>query len=85
MRTLGSLVALIERQPDDFQLVWDWAPLRNLVAESKLPALSSHREGVQKLIGAVERDNKAAILAGLKEAHDALRIQAEIPAQRPNK
>ena len=70
-RAFASLVALIERQPDDFHLVWDWTPLRELLAESKVPTLPARRESLKKLIDAVNRDNKAAILAGLKEAQGA--------------
>ena len=69
--TFGSLVALVERQPDDFHLVWDWTPLRKLLAESKVPTLPARRESLKRLIDAVSRDNKAAILAGLKEAQGA--------------
>ena len=78
-RTFASLVALIERQPDDFRLVWDWAPLRKLLAESKAPALSARRGSLQKLIDAVDRDHKAAMLAGLKEVQDAFAARAEVP------
>jgi hypothetical protein len=81
-RTFGSLVALVERQQDDFCLVWNWAPLRKLVAESKAPSVSAHREGLQKLIDAVGRDNKAAILAGLREVQNALTAPGE-PATQP--
>ncbi|MGE5754365.1 MAG: hypothetical protein ACM35G_01410 [Planctomycetaceae bacterium] len=70
-RAFASLVALIERQPDDFHLVWDWTPLRQLLAESKVPTLPARRESLKKLIDAVSRDNKAAILAGLEEAQGA--------------
>jgi tetratricopeptide (TPR) repeat protein len=81
-RAFASLVALVERQPDDFHLVWDWAPLRKLIAESKVPALAARRgslQNLQKLIDAVDRANKAAILAGLKEIQDAFTARAEVP------
>jgi hypothetical protein len=78
-RTFGSLLALVEHQPDDFRLVWDWAPLRKLVAESKAPSVSAHRESLQKLIDAVGRGNKAAILAGLKEVRDQLPLRGDEP------
>jgi tetratricopeptide (TPR) repeat protein len=64
-RALASLVGLIEQQPDDFCLVWDWSRLRTLLEESQLPTLTAHRRSLEKLIDAVSRDNKAAILAGL--------------------
>jgi tetratricopeptide (TPR) repeat protein len=80
-RTFGSLVALVERQPDDFRLVWEWTPLRKLVAESKAPSVSAHREGLQELIDAVARDNKAAILAGLKEVQDRLISRGDEPGR----
>jgi tetratricopeptide (TPR) repeat protein len=79
-RTLGSLVALVEHQPDDFHLVWNWAPLRTLVTESKAPSLSAHRESLQKLIDAVGRGNKATILAALKEVRDAFGWRGDEPA-----
>ena len=77
-----SLVTLVERQPDDFHLFWDWARLRKLVAESKAPSLSAHRESLQKLIDAVDRDNKTQILAGIREAQGALTAPGE-PAKQP--
>ena len=70
-RAFASLVALIERQPDDFHLVWDWTPLRKLLTESKVTTLPARRERLKTLIDAVNRDNKAAILAGLEEAQGA--------------
>ena len=85
-RTFASLVALIERQPDDFHLVWNWTPLRELLAESKVPTLPARRESLKKLIDAVNRDNKAAILAGLKEVQAAFPARAEepeIPSRQP--
>jgi hypothetical protein len=82
-RDFASLVALVGRQPDDFRLVWNWAPLRELLAESKEPSIVARREGLQKLIDAVDRDNKAAILAGLKEVQDGLTTRADAAAKRP--
>ena len=38
-RTFASLVALVERQPADFHLVWDWTPLRDHLANAKAPPL----------------------------------------------
>jgi tetratricopeptide (TPR) repeat protein len=76
-RAFTSLVALVERQPDDFYLVWDWATLRKLIAESKVPSIAARRGSLHKLIDAVDRDNKAAILAGLKEVQDAFTARAE--------
>jgi hypothetical protein len=78
-RDFADLVALVERQPDEFHLVWDWAPLRRLIAESKLPALAARRGSMQKLIEAIDRANKATILAGLKEVQDAFTPRAEVP------
>jgi hypothetical protein len=82
-RAFASLVALVQRQPDDFRLVWDWAPLRNLIGESKVPSLVVRRENFQKLIDAVDRDNKAAILAGLEELRDAFTTRAKVSGRPP--
>jgi hypothetical protein len=82
-RTFGSLAALIERQPENFRLVWNWARLQKLIGESKTPSLSAHRESLQKLIDAVARDNKAAMLAGLKQVQDAFTAPAKRPENRP--
>jgi tetratricopeptide (TPR) repeat protein len=84
-RALVGLIDLIRRQPEDFRLVWDWAPLRALLAESKVPALSARRESLKKLIDAVERDNKAAILAGLEEVRGAFTTRAKGPGGPPEK
>jgi hypothetical protein len=70
-RDFADLVALIRRQPEDFRLAWDWSSLRKLVAESNVPAISARRESLKKLIDAVDRDNRAAILAGLEEVRSA--------------
>ena len=43
-RTFASLVALVERQPADFHLVWDWTDLRDHLANSKAPPLPARRE-----------------------------------------
>jgi hypothetical protein len=77
-RAFADLVALVERQPEDFRLVWDWKPLRELVAESKVPALSARRESLMKLIDAVDRDDRAAILAGLEEVRGAFTPRADV-------
>ena len=80
-RTLASLVTLIERQPADFHLVWDWTDLRDHLAHTKAPPLPARREPLRKLLDAVSRDNnKAAILAGLKEVQAAFPARAEEPA-----
>jgi len=81
---LASLVALVERQPADFHLVWDWTPLRDHLANLKAPPIPDRREPLRKLLDAVSRDsNKAAILAGLKEVQEAFPARAEEPETRP--
>ena len=79
-RAFASLVALVERQPADFHLVWDWTDLRDHLANSKAPPIPDRREPLRKLLDAVSRDNKAAILAGLKEVQAAFPARAEEPA-----
>ena len=80
-RTFASLVALVERQPADFHLVWDWTDLRDHLANPKAPPIPDRREPLRKLLDAVSRDhNKAAILAGLKEVQAAFPARAEEPA-----
>ena len=77
-RAFASLVALVERQPADFHLVWDWTDLRDHLANSKAPPIPDRREPLRKLLDAVSRDNnKAAILAGLKEVQAAFPARAE--------
>ena len=79
-RAFASLVALVERQPADFHLVWDWTDLRDHLANSKAPPLPARREPLRKLLDAVSRDNnKAAILAGLKEVQAAFPARAQEP------
>ncbi len=79
-RTFASLVALVERQPADFHLVWDWTDLRDHLANPKAPPIPDRREPLRKLLDAVSRDNnKAAILAGLKEVQAAFPGRAEEP------
>jgi tetratricopeptide (TPR) repeat protein len=84
-RAFANLVAPIERQPDDFHLVWNWAVLRELLAESKVPSLAARRESLRKLIDAVGGDNKAAILTGLKKVQDAFTAPADLPVKPPKK
>ena len=80
-RAFARLVALVERQPADFHLVWDWTDLRDHLANSKAPPIPARREPLRKLLDAVSRDhNKAAILAGLKEVQAAFPARAEEPA-----
>ena len=78
-RAFASLVALVERQPADFHLVWDWTVLRDHLAKSEAPPIPARRELLRKLLDAVSRDNKAAILAGLKEVQEAFPARAEEP------
>ena len=80
-RAFASLVTLVERQPADFHLVWDWTDLRDHLANPKAPPIPDRREPLRKLLDAVRRDNnKAAILAGLKEVQAAFPARAEEPA-----
>jgi hypothetical protein len=66
-RVLGELVAMVERQPDEFRLVWEWATLRKFLADSQDPVVVARREGLTKLLDALEPDrDRAALLAGLK-------------------
>jgi tetratricopeptide (TPR) repeat protein len=62
-RALGELVVMVERQPDDFRLVWDWSTLRTFLAESKDPAIVARRDGLSKLLDALEpgRDRKTLL------------------------
>ena len=79
-RAFASLVSLVERQPADFHLVWDWTDLRDHLANAKAPPIPDRREPLRKLLDAVSRDNnKAAILAGLKEVQAAFPAPAEEP------
>ena len=80
---MAKLVTLVERQPGDFRLVWDWTPLRKLLTESRLRTISSRRESLAKLILAVDAENKAVILAGLKEVHGAFEAWGEAPGKPP--
>ncbi|MBV8555058.1 MAG: hypothetical protein JO116_05810, partial [Planctomycetaceae bacterium] len=73
------LVALVERQPDDFHLVWDWTPLRDHLAQSNAPPIPARREVLRKLLDAVGRENKTAILAGIKEVQNEFTIRAGEP------
>src|SRR5262249_23634072 len=75
-RAFAGLIDLVRRQLEDFHLVWDWTPLRELLAESKVSALSGRRESLKKLIDAVARDNKAGILAGLEGVRDVFTTRA---------
>ena len=78
--TFASLVALVERQPADFHLIWDWTDLRDHLANSNAPPIPDRREPLRKLLDAVSRDhNKVAILAGLKEVQAAFPARAEEP------
>jgi hypothetical protein len=83
-RALGQLVALVERQPDDFQLVWEWSTLRTFLAESKDPAIVARRESLSKPLDALEpgRDRKAR-LARLKSLSGEFPRAAVEAAKRP--
>jgi hypothetical protein len=71
-RAFASLVAHIERQPDDFHLVWDWDPLRSLIRESETNGIKARREPLLRLIDAVSKESRKDILAGLKAVQGAL-------------
>jgi hypothetical protein len=66
-RALAELVGLVERQKGDFRLVWKWSTLRASLAESKEPVVVGRREGLSKLLDALEpgRD-RDALRADLK-------------------
>ena len=72
---LGARVALVERQPDDFRLVWDWTRLRSFLARSEIETIKARRKTLLGLLDAVAREDRKAILEGLKA------IQSEFPAQ----
>jgi tetratricopeptide (TPR) repeat protein len=75
----ASLIGLVRRQPEDFRLIWDWSPAREIIAKSTVPAISVRREGLNYLITAVTRDNKAAMLADLEKAKTVFATRAEGP------
>jgi len=66
-RVLADLVALVERQPDDFRLAWNWDRLRDFITGSKAEGIKVHRELLLGLIDAVSQDDREAILAGLNK------------------
>ena len=78
-RAFARLVALVERQPDDFHLVWDWTPLREHLAQLDALPIPARREVLGKLLDAVGRENKTAILAGLKEVQKEFTVRAGEP------
>ena len=80
-RSFASLVALVERQPADFRLIWN--PLRTILMNSDIEPIKTHRESLSKLVGAVSRDNKAAILAGLKEIQNEFTARAKVSEKSP--
>ena len=85
-RAFASLVTLVERQPADFHLVWDWTLLRFFLTKSDIEPIKTRRESLLRLLDAVSRDNKAAILADLKEVQEAFAARAEepeIPIRQP--
>ena len=80
-RAFASLVALVERQPADFHLVWDWTEISAITSRTRKHHPSrTVAQSLRKLLDAVSRDNKAAILAGLKEVQAAFPARAEEPA-----
>jgi hypothetical protein len=82
-RQLASLIALIERQPDDFRLVWDWGQLRSLITRSEAVGVQAHRQALLGILEAVSRDKRHAILNGLKEVEGAFLGQSKNPKKAP--
>jgi hypothetical protein len=73
-RTFASLVALVERQPDDFHLAWDWDLLRTLIQTSETVGIKARRDPLLRLLDAVSRDDRRAILDGLKRVQGAFPV-----------
>jgi hypothetical protein len=84
-RDLASLVDLIESLPADFHLVWDWAPLRHHLEETNAVAVRARRESLLKLLSSVSRENKSAILAGLKEVQGEFTTLSKDPGKKRDK
>jgi tetratricopeptide (TPR) repeat protein len=73
-RSLAALIARVERQDDEFHLVWDWSRLRGHLAKLDSPPVPARRQALFTLLGAVGPERKKAdILTGLKKASDALK------------
>ena len=81
-RAFASLVTLVERQPPDFHLVWDWQPLRSYLKETEINHVKAHRQVLLQLLDAVSRDKRQAILDGLKDVQAELSRLHEKPENR---
>ena len=81
-RAFASLVTLVERQPADFHLVWDWNPLCSYLTNSDIEPIKARREPLQKLLDAVSRDNNKAAMGGVTavEAGATARPSPSAPA-----
>jgi len=84
-RDLDALMALIERQPADFRIAWDWGPLKTFVAGSEFEAVKPRRRPLVRLVDAASGGNRAAILAGLKDAKAELATGAGVPKEAARK
>jgi hypothetical protein len=82
-RTLSNLLALIDHQPDNFHLVWNWGPLQEAVAKADAKAVKAYRKPLLRLLDAVSRDKRQAILDGLKEVQGGFSGKAEDPKTAP--
>ncbi|HKM53698.1 MAG TPA: hypothetical protein VJY33_09830 [Isosphaeraceae bacterium] len=72
----------MERQPDDFHLVWDRAPVRSLIKESKDEGIKARREPLLHLLDPVSRNKRQANLDGLKDVQAELSRLHEKPENR---
>jgi len=82
-RLLVELVALVERQPHDFRLAWNWKPLRDFITESKAEGIKVHRDPLLRLIDAVSRGDRAAILGGLEATRKVLAVRDQPSEKAP--
>lgn len=84
-RDLDALTGWVGRQPADFRLGWDWEPLGSFLARSESGGIRAHRGALLRLMDAASRGNRAAILAGLKDAKAGLATGAGVPKEAPRK
>jgi tetratricopeptide (TPR) repeat protein len=82
-RTFASLTGLVERQPDDFRMAWEWDPLHSLIQTSETEAIKTRRESLHRLLDAVSQANRLAILDGLKQLQEEFPSQAQDSKKEP--
>ena len=74
---------VIERQPKEFRIGWDFSWLRGIIEQSDAEALAAHRAFLLGVLDAASKGSREAVLSGLRRLRQRPDVRDGINVNEP--